>query len=284
MNTPRFQTVSRETVFSRLDFRAKLAVFAALTTLAALWSNPLHGALLLAAVLAACAGVGIPGPYLRLMLRVMAPFGLLMLCTHGFFNKQHVARLLGVTTDGLTSLVVVPERWWIVGGARLTLEGALYGVGVFCRSLTFLLLVPLCVFTTHPDRLVLGLVRLRMPYKLVFVFSSSLRFFPLIFDEIRAVMETQRLRGYALEEMGTLQRVRVYARIAVPVILGAMFKAQQIEVVLQSKAFSGSPDRTYLHDARLNAMDWFAIALSAATLAAGIGASVAWGFGAFASR
>lgn len=280
-HTPRFQTVARSTWFSRLDFRAKIAVFVTLTVVGALWSDPRHGAVLLALVTAACAWVGIPGSYLRLMFRVMAPFGLLMLFTHGFFNKQHVARLMGVNPDGLGTLLTMPAGWWLVGGARMTLEGALYGLGVFCRSLTFLLLVPLCVFTTHPDKLVLGLVRLRLPYKLVFVFSSSLRFFPLIFDEIRAVMETQRLRGYALEDMGALERVRVYARIAVPVILGAMFKAQQIEVVLQSKAFSGSADRTYLHDVRMRLSDWIAVAIAAALLAGGVYVSADLGFGRF---
>ncbi len=281
MNVPRFQTVARSTVFSRLDFRAKLAIFLTLTVVGAGWSDPRHASALLAGVGVACVGVGIPWPYLRLMLRVMAPFGLLMLFTHGFFNKEHVARLVGVEANGLTPLVTLPEAWWLIGGAQMTVEGVWYGTGVFCRSLMLLLLVPLCVFTTHPDRLVLGLVRLRVPYKIVFVFSSSLRFFPLIFDEIRAVMETQRLRGYALEEMGALQRVRVYARIAVPVILGAMFKAQQIEVVLQSKAFSGSPARTYLHDARLRPSDWWAIAASAVVCGAGVWAAVRLGFGRF---
>lgn len=269
-HTPRMQTVARSTWFSRLDFRAKVALFVALTVVGAMWSDPRYGAVLLAAVTASCLAVGVPGSYLRLMFRVMAPFGLLMLFTHGVFNKQHVARLMGVEQSALTPLYVIPEEWWLVGGARMTLEGVLYGLGVFCRSLTFLMLVPLCVFTTHPDKMVLGLVRLRLPYKLVFVFSSSLRFFPLIFDEIRAVMETQRLRGYAVEEMGALQRVKVYARIAVPVILGAMFKAQQIEVVLQAKAFSGGGDRTYLHDTRLGGAEWATIAGSVLLLAGGV--------------
>lgn len=267
---PRMQTVARSTWFSRLDFRAKVALFVALTVVGAMWSDPRYGAVLLAAVTASCVAVGIPGSYLRLMFRVMAPFGVLMLFTHGVFNKQHVARLLGVEPGELTPIYSIPADWWLVGGARMTVEGVLYGLGVFCRSLTFLMLVPLCVFTTHPDKLVLGLVRLRLPYKLVFVFSSSLRFFPLIFDEIRAVMETQRLRGYAVEEMGALQRVKVYARIAVPVILGAMFKAQQIEVVLQAKAFSGRGDRTYLHESTLGAAEWATIAASAVLLVGGV--------------
>lgn len=148
----------------------------------------------------------------------------------------------------------------------LSREGLLYGVNVIAKSLTFLLLVPLCVFTTDPNNLVLGLVRLRLPYKLAFLISSTLRFFPLLFDEIHAVIETQRLRGFALEEMSTLERVKTYSKIAVPIVLGAMFKAQQIEVVLQSKAFSGNAERTYLHDSKLRSADGWVIGVSAGVL------------------
>jgi energy-coupling factor transport system permease protein len=82
----------------------------------------------------------------------------------------------------------------------------------------------------------------------------------LLFDEIRAIIEAQRLRGLAFEKMGAIKRVRVYAKIAVPLIVGAMVKSQMLEVVLQSKAFSGSPDRTYLHESRLRGADYLLFA------------------------
>ncbi|HRE82571.1 MAG TPA: energy-coupling factor transporter transmembrane component T [Opitutaceae bacterium] len=264
MSLPKFQTVERETVFSRLDFRSKLAVFVSLTGVAVLWSQPLLSVSLASAVLIACLWVGVPRGYLGFILRVMTPFFLLLLLTHGFFNVRPVLRLTGQSE--LTALFRFPENWWVVGGAMLSREGLLYGVNVIAKSLTFLLLVPLCVFTTDPNNLVLGLVRLRLPYKLAFLISSTLRFFPLLFDEIHAVIETQRLRGFALEEMSTLERVKTYSKIAVPIVLGAMFKAQQIEVVLQSKAFSGNAERTYLHDSKLRSADGWVIGFSAVVL------------------
>ncbi len=264
MSLPKFQTVERETVFSRLDFRSKLAVFVSLTGVAVLWSQPLLSVSLASAVLIACLWVGVPRGYLGFILRVMTPFFLLLLLTHGFFNVRPVLRLTGQSE--LTALFRFPEKRWVVGGAMLSREGLLYGVNVIAKSLTFLLLVPLCVFTTDPNNLVLGLVRLRLPYKLAFLISSTLRFFPLLFDEIHAVIETQRLRGFALEEMSTLERVKTYSKIAVPIVLGAMFKAQQIEVVLQSKAFSGNAERTYLHDSKLRSADGWVIGFSAVVL------------------
>jgi energy-coupling factor transport system permease protein len=253
--------------FARLDFRAKLALFVAVSALAVLCDRPVASVGIMAAALGGCLAAGISRAYLGLMFRVMTPFFVLMLLTHGFFNVGHVKRLTGA--EALTTLWAIPDWLPVLGGVALSREGLLYGVNVLAKSMTFLLMVPLVVFTTQIDNLVVGLVKLRVPYRLAFVLSSTLRFFPLLFGEIQAVKETQRLRGFALEEMRAMERVKTYAKVAVPVILGSMFKAQQLEVVLQAKAFSGRGARTYLHESRLGAAEWAVIAASAAVFAAG---------------
>ena len=45
------------------------------------------------------------------------------------------------------------------------------------------------------------MVRIRIPYKVAFVFSATLRFFPLLIQEFNTIIEAQRLRGIAFEEM-----------------------------------------------------------------------------------
>jgi energy-coupling factor transport system permease protein len=279
MTLPELQRVTRSTFFSRLDFRTKLMTFAAVSTVAALWDSPILGGILMLAVLGACLGVGVSLGYLGFMFRVMTPFFLLLLLTHGLFNVEYVLRLTGKAH--LTPVLTMPASWPILGGRSFSREGLLYGVNVVFKSMTFLLLIPLCVFTTDPNQLVVGLVRLRVPYKLAFVVSATLRFFPLIFGEIQAVMETQRLRGFALEEMGPVQRVRVYAKTSVPVILSALFKAQQIEVVMRAKAFSGDPDRTYLEDSAMHAPDWIFNAFLAVAFGAALWFYFSAGFGRF---
>lgn len=281
MSFSKIQTVNRSTFFSKCDFRAKLAFFFAATFLAALWDNPWLGGSLTLAVVGSCLAVGIPWSYLKLMFRVMIPFCLLLLFTHGFFDVEYVLHLTG--RSHLTYFFTFPSNWWIIGNKSLSHEGVFYGFNTIFKSLTLLFLVPLCIFTTDPNNLIVSLVRLRLPYKIVFVISATLRFFPLIFDEIQAVIETQRLRGFALEEMGTVERVRIYAKIAVPVILNAMFKAQQIEVVLQAKAFSGRSDRTYIHQSQLKTGDWLMITGSAAGLFLAITLYFTFGIGRFQS-
>ena len=140
---------------------------------------------------------------------------------------------------------------------------------------------PLVIFTTPVDNMVTGLVRARVPYKIAFIFAATLRFFPLLLKDIGAIIDAQRLRGIALEKMSLLGRIRIYARVAVPLCLGAMVRSQQLEVVLQAKAFSGSADRTYLHEPRLRTADVL-LMLSSGAFVVGAFVFYYWkGFGRF---
>jgi energy-coupling factor transport system permease protein len=258
------QTVGRDSLFTRLDFRSKVVMVAVISILAFVWESPIAGAALALAVIIACLLAGVQWSYLKWIIRLTLPFYILLILTHGFWNTTQLKMLTG--KDVLTPLFTFPRNWWLIGGGSMSVEGVLYAGNVISKMLTLVLVIPLAVFTTDLNNMIVAMVRAHIPYKLVFIFSSSLRFFPLLFAEVQNIIEAQRLRGLAVEKMGPLQRARVYARIAVPLILGAMAKSQQLEVVLQSKAFTGSPDRTYLHESVLRRADYAVIGLSVLVL------------------
>jgi energy-coupling factor transport system permease protein len=262
----------RESPLAKLDFRSKLMALLAITYLAFLWENPVLTAGLALAVLILCVVAGIGYTYVSRIMRLMLPFYAIVLLTHGFWN----------TTVGFTPLWIAPHSWPLVGGSlQLTVEGLAYGLTVVFRTLAMILAIPLLIFTTDLNSVIVGLVRMRVPYKVAFTFSATLRFVPLLLGEINGITEAQRLRGLAVENMSLAQRLKVYSRIAVPLILGAMTKSQQLEVVLASKAFSGGPDRTYLHESALRAVDWAVIAVSVAVLLAATWLRVTIGLGRF---
>jgi energy-coupling factor transport system permease protein len=252
-----YQTVERDSLFTRLDFRPKLLMIAVLSILAFVWESPVIQTALALSVIAACLLAGVKSGYIKMIIKVMTPFYMLLLVTHGFWNTAQVQSLTG--REVLTPLITLPRHWWLVGGATLSVEGLAYGWNIIFKTLTLVMVIPLGVFTTDLNNMIVSMVRSRIPYKLVFIFSSTLRFFPLLFQEIQTILQAQRLRGLATEKMWALQRARVYAKVAVPLILGAMVKSQQLEVVLQSKAFTGSGDRTYLYESVLRPLDWAVI-------------------------
>jgi energy-coupling factor transport system permease protein len=84
-----------------------------------------------------------------------------------------------------------------------------------------------------------------------------------------------------MEKMNVIRRIPVFATLSVPLIVGTLLKAQTIEVVLQSKAFSGNPRRTYLNDIALRPVDYAILALGAILFVAAVATRVVWGWGAF---
>jgi energy-coupling factor transport system permease protein len=278
MGMLKFQTVDRDSFFTRLDFRPKMVMMAVITVIAFLWESPIMQFSLAAVVVTTSLLVGVKFRYIRLIMTIMLPFYILLLLTHGFFNIQQVQSLVG---RELTPIFAFPNHWWIIGGLRMTLEGVLYGVNVIFKTLTLTLVIPLGVFTTEVDTMIVGMVRARIPYKIAFIFSATLRFFPLLFQEIGNIIEAQRLRGLAMERMNPVKRVRVYSKVAVPLILGAMVKSQQLEVVLQSKAFSGNPDRTYIHETVLGRIDYVMILFFVVILLVSLALLIGYRIGAF---
>ncbi len=279
MSLMKFQTVERDSLFTRLDFRPKLIMIVVISTVAFVWESPVALAALAIVLVLASLLAGVKMGYIKTIVRVMIPFYILLLVTHGFWNVDQVKAL--TRKDVLTPIFVFPRNWWVIGGGSMSLEGVLYGIAVIFKTLALVLVIPLAIFTTEVDNMIVGMVRAKVPYKLVFIFSSTLRFFPLLFEEIQTIIEAQRLRGLAMERMGPIKRIRVYAKVAVPLILGAMVKSQQLEVVLQSKAFTGSSDRTYLHESVLRQIDYAVIGLFAVLFVAAVVLYFWQGFGKF---
>jgi energy-coupling factor transport system permease protein len=275
----KFQTVKHDSLFTRLDFRTKLVMMAVITLIAFIWESPIAGGLLTLAVAVACVFAGVRLNYLGTILKFMLPFYLFLLISMGFFNVEQVKLLSGQAE--LTPLLTLPQSWWLVGGAEMTVEGTLYGLNIVFKTLTMILVIPLGIFTTDVNQMTVGMVRANIPYKIVFIFSSTLRFVPLLLEEVQSIIEAQRLRGLDLDRMNWLKRGRVYASVAVPLILNALAKSQKLEVVLQSKAFSGSSNRTYLHESVLTPADYIIMASLMALFAGAMVLYVGFGVGKF---
>lgn len=276
MSVGHFQTVERDSIFTRIDFRPKMVVILVITVLAFFWESPLLNLIMAALILIGCVLAGVRWSFIKLVFSIMIPFFILLLLTHGFLNEAQI-----YAYGGPTVLFAFPEGWWLIGGGKLIWEGLLYGLVMVFKTVTLILVVPLGIFTTDINNVIVGMVRARIPYKIAFIFSSTMRFVPLLFGEIQSIIEAQRLRGLAMENMGLVKRLRVYAKVAIPLILGAIVKSQQLEVVLQSKAFSGSPERTFLHESVLRPVDKAVIVAALAFLLLAIVGFVGWRIGTF---
>jgi energy-coupling factor transport system permease protein len=280
MSMLKFETVEQPSIFTRLDFRTKLVMILVVMVLSLLWTSPIATGALAAIMILACLAAGIKPSYIGSIVKSLVVFWIIIILIQGFLGENLASRLSGHAE--LTPIFTFPEQWFFLGGGMLTVEGTLFGLNVVFKSLALVLAVPLAILTTEADSIVVGMVRSRIPYKVAFVFASTLRFFPMLFEQIQMIIEAQRLRGLATEKMNMFQRMKIYSRVGIPLILSAMAKSQQLDVVLQSKGFSGSPERTYCNDVELTSEDKVVMALLLIILFVALVLFFAFGVGTFA--
>ncbi len=262
----------------RVDVRVKGAWLMLAAALAFFWEDVRLQAGLLAVMVAVALMAGLSRRYLLRMTAFLLPLMVLSLLTQALFGEALLWRKLGRAPTVLFSL---PEWLPWLGGHPLWREGVRYGLGIAAKTMTMALAAPLLFLSSGMDEMLAALRAMRFPYRLAFVFASAMHFFPLLFEEAREIVEAQRTRGLAPEEMGLRGKVAFYGRIAVPLILGAMVRAQRMEMVLQAKGFSLQGERTSLHEVRLRR--WERAALIGAAMA-GLMALVGylrWGWGRF---
>jgi energy-coupling factor transport system permease protein len=169
---------------------------------------------------------------------------------------------------------------WLVGRGFFYWEGLAFGMTVCCRLVIPLLAFAIVFATSSPNTIVLGLVRMGMPYRVAFLVSSTFRYVPLLLEELNAMRDAQRLRGIDIDAMGMGRKLIVTGRMLVPLIVASLRRAQATEVALLARGFSSRPERTYLDEgrARLSTAERMAVVVLLALPFAALATRV-WGIG-----
>jgi energy-coupling factor transport system permease protein len=251
--------------------RVKFALLLTASTLIFVWNNLLLQAASLAAVVVLMLAAGVRLATLWRLVVILMPALVLITVIQGLWSPF-----------GVTPLITLPADWRFVGGWNIFhLEGLLFGLVVCCRLLIPMFAFQLVFMTSEPRDIVLGLVRIGVPYRVAFLFSTTFRFVPLLLGEFQTMKEAQRLRGIDIDRAGIVSKVTLQARLLVPLILNCLSKAQHMEIALQAKAFTGSMSRTQLNPARekLKPGERLLILLCLALPVAALAARLVYGFG-----
>jgi energy-coupling factor transport system permease protein len=255
------------TFLHRLDPRVKIILLIG-STLVVFAIQDLPLAIVLLAVVGAVWWIsGLPlstwGGYLRLMLGMMA----------------FIFAIQAFLYPGKTVLVgpLVLEGTPLVGGwGVITLEGIGFALLLSVRLLTMISLLPIVTMTTPIHRLVLGLVRLGLPYTLAYTATTTLNLIPILQEEARNVVDAQKLRALRAFERGNLlDKLGAYPPLVVPLVVGAMRRAQLMSIAMDARGFGAYPKRTYVYSIAMSREDWLALILGLGLCAISLAITVA---------
>jgi energy-coupling factor transport system permease protein len=229
-NAHALRYLERDSVVHRADSLSKLFWVLAVALAMFQFRQPLSGALMLTSLL------------LLALLLARVPPGVLLRSAPLIFG---VASLLG-----MFHLFVTPgPPVYQLGPAGISEAGLRNGAGFFFRLSVVVLASFMLIWTTDIRDLMVGLVRLGLPYRFAFAIFMALRFLPMVQQEVDAVRAAHAIRGRASRSR-LRHRFRLWQRYLFTVIINGLRKAENTAIAIESRGFGAYPDRSYVKDFR----------------------------------
>lgn len=146
------------------------------------------------------------------------------------------------------------DVYFTMVGIEVTSIGIENGLLYSYRILLFLMVGTVANLTTSPVMMTEGFLRLLKPLRalripiteismMVFI---ALRFIPVLTDEARAIRAAQIARGLS-QGKGPVARVKSVIPLLLPLLLGAVRRAEHLALAIESRGYRKGVMRTSLH-------------------------------------
>jgi len=221
----------------RLDPRLKLFLLISLSTTALILRTPAAlSVLLLIAIIILLAGGVFPK---IIWLKLRGLFGLLVM----LFIMQCLFNRRGDPLLALAGLTIVTEA-----GFQVSV--------LICLRLLIIILSGLVVFMGETRDYLLAMTQLKVPYEIAFMTLAALRFLPMLREEAQDVLCAAQMRGLRIKKTGLRKQAGAYVSIVIPVVAGAIRRADQLSIAMEARGFRAMPHRTSMRRLRMRIADW----------------------------
>ena len=145
-----------------------------------------------------------------------------------------------------------------------------FSLAMTIRFLTLVSSFSLFFMTTSPDDLGLALEQMKIPYPLVFTFTTAVRLVPTIAIDAQTVIDAQKSRGLELEKGNLIKRVKNFIPILIPLIVSAIRRSMELAEALESRGFNASKKRESYITLKFSSLDYITLILTILLLVFGI--------------
>ena len=232
-----------------VDPRVKLFILVLISTAALIFSSPAALlALLCIALLIILAG-GVKPNVIWFKLRGLLGLIVMLFLLQCLFNRKGEPALV---LSGLT---------------LVTFSGFQTAVTVNLRLLVIILSALIVAVGESRDYL-LALTTLKVPYEIAFMVLAALRFLPMLREEAQDILCAAQMRGLRLKKTGLRKQAGAYISIVLPVVAGAIRRAENLSIAMEARGFRAYPRRTYMRALRMRMADWLYLAVLCLVLSA----------------
>ena len=132
--------------------------------------------------------------------------------------------------------------------------------------LLIIILSALIVLSGRLRDYLLALTQCKIPYEIAFMVLIAFRFLPILREEALDVLNGAQMRGLKIRKTGLKNKAGAYISIMLPVVAGAVRRAEQTSVAMEARGFRAYEQRTNMRKLKLNAGDIIYTALFCAAL------------------
>lgn len=153
---------------------------------------------------------------------------------------------------------------------RFTITRRSLDLAIRVSTLLFTLIYSTSIYllTTAPEEITAGLEDLMQPLKrfkipvteIVLTLTLSLRFIPLVLEEIQNLIRSIRTRAINWKKLGIKGSLQVWLLVSEKLLENLLMRAEQMAIAMDIRGFT-SPDRHQVqwHQLRLRFIDWLAL-------------------------
>jgi energy-coupling factor transport system permease protein len=195
---------------------------------------------------------------------------ILLLLSRSLTNLRRVQVVL------FASFFVSFFTWALAGGegtpiwGPITVEALIEGQQAFIRVASGVVISIWFLSTTRNEEMIVGLTRLKVPYRAGFAFGMILRLAPTLITVTNTIVQAQQSRGLQLAGDWFWKKLLKYIPLFIPAFAGAIRNTNQFTMAIESRGFGYRPDRTNLIELRFSSDDYFVLLVTFVVVALGI--------------
>ena len=226
----------------RIDPRAKLISLFTLSAITISVDKPLTLVLFFLLVMAGYPVARIPLRNIKILAVLLFLLIWGTIYSQALFYQQYPRTIL---------FTILPENsfGFTWEGLHVFREGVEYGALQSMRFAATTALALLFYWTTNPNAMLFGLIRLKVPYGLAFMVITSLRFIPLLISEAVTVIRAQRLKAY--KPLRPVNWLKTAFLIMLPILSNCIRRSAKLAVSVEGRAFVPNASRTYINESML---------------------------------
>jgi len=159
----------------------------------------------------------------------------------------------------------------VLTGSQVT-----YSLAMVLRFLILISAFSVFFLTTMPDDLGAALEKMGVPYDYCFMFTTAVRYVPVLATEALTIIDAQRSRGLEMEKGNFIRRVKNFIPVLIPLLVNSIRRSLEMAEAMEARSWGAVERRTSLYIPTLKSRDYASIVLTGSAMSLAIYARFFW--------